>query len=60
MQPGTPQPINLFEYEPLAKARLEPSAYGYYASAAEVMFMRPPPRFARSRNVSFQPFCIAC
>lgn len=35
MQPSPPQPINLFEYEPLAKARLEPSAYGYYASGAD-------------------------
>jgi 4-hydroxymandelate oxidase len=29
------RPANLFEYEPLAKARLEPSAYDYYASGAE-------------------------
>jgi isopentenyl diphosphate isomerase/L-lactate dehydrogenase-like FMN-dependent dehydrogenase len=35
MPPATPQPINLFEYEPLAKARLEPSAYDYYAGGAE-------------------------
>jgi isopentenyl diphosphate isomerase/L-lactate dehydrogenase-like FMN-dependent dehydrogenase len=29
------QPINLFEYEPLAKARLDPAAYDYYAGGAE-------------------------
>jgi isopentenyl diphosphate isomerase/L-lactate dehydrogenase-like FMN-dependent dehydrogenase len=28
-------PVNLFEYEPLAKARLDQSAWGYYASGAE-------------------------
>jgi 4-hydroxymandelate oxidase len=31
----TMRPINLFEYEPLAKARLEPSAYDYFAGGAE-------------------------
>lgn len=35
MQPATRPPINLFEYEPLAKARLEPMAYDYYAGGAE-------------------------
>jgi isopentenyl diphosphate isomerase/L-lactate dehydrogenase-like FMN-dependent dehydrogenase len=35
MQQDARPPINLFEYEPLAKARLEPSAYDYYAGGAE-------------------------
>lgn len=35
MQPNAPQPINLFEYEALAKARIEPMAYDYYAGGAE-------------------------
>jgi isopentenyl diphosphate isomerase/L-lactate dehydrogenase-like FMN-dependent dehydrogenase len=35
MQPNTRPPVNLFEYEPLAKARLEPMAYDYYAGGAE-------------------------
>src|SRR5215472_6568264 len=35
MQPVTRPPINLFDYEPLAKARLEPSAYDYYAGGSE-------------------------
>jgi 4-hydroxymandelate oxidase len=35
MQPVTQPPINLFDYEPLAKARLEPSAYDYYAGGSE-------------------------
>jgi 4-hydroxymandelate oxidase len=30
----SPQPLNLFDYEPLARARLDAGAYGYYASGA--------------------------
>jgi isopentenyl diphosphate isomerase/L-lactate dehydrogenase-like FMN-dependent dehydrogenase len=29
------QPVNLFEYEPLAKARLDQSAWGYYAGGSD-------------------------
>ncbi|HEV2238581.1 MAG TPA: alpha-hydroxy acid oxidase [Ktedonobacterales bacterium] len=29
------QPVNLFEYEPLARARVEASAWAYYASGAD-------------------------
>jgi isopentenyl diphosphate isomerase/L-lactate dehydrogenase-like FMN-dependent dehydrogenase len=28
-------PVNLFEYEPLARAHIEPAAWGYYAGGAE-------------------------